>query len=946
MTEKTNGEAAFTRRTHGSSRRGVFPVPATSISSRQEQSRGDKARLIELMRQRNAERITELESDLGNKELPAYKHKQEILANIESYKAIILGGATGSGKSTQLPQYLYEAGYDMTIMLVPRRVIADGLGDRIRDELSNQIEGFNAEETVGIVHGERVERHDNNKILVMTPNTFIKMEQDLRERFGDKKLAIVADEIHEANLFTEIATGAAAMSVRQHESWRLIAASATHNADTLQKPFQKLNNGAYVPEIMIEGRPFDIEIQEAPTMTPMEVYASVGHEHEKTMIFTSGKREIDHIIEETKYALDKNQSGSSEKVVFRKLHGELSEYELSHIDDPIPPDCRLVIVSSPAGMSGITIPGVTLVISDGTINRQELDEDGVPGLKRDQLAKSEITQQAGRAGRDVPGGLAIIAKPTAIMDDILRQRGETVEVSQMEFVEFTNRKEHAPPEIYSTNLSRVVLSTARLNYRFSDINEYIPHPVKSSEIIKAEEALSRLGALDDEDKITTIGKFMDDFPISPELSRGLFEVRKRDGTQQQLARAAFIAAALNEGGLQDFSEKDKIEWKKLLRTSTSNDYIAQLDIMTALEEATTAERPIFDFVDTYDLSPKRVERAQKGARKMLQLLNMRMENIIVTAPTASEEKELQDDFTSGLIDQIYREAGTAYRKKLYRNIHGNSESKRRSLSDRSVTVAKTGDLIGGTARWYEKWNKKEKTSQRYDIVELTIPVDPAVVGKYALESRLLAGKAVEPRIDGDRVIEREQRMFGSIPVGEPVATGSREYISKEAQNLLVERVLQAPGEAQLALREIADELALYRQRTPETVLNQLKKTDAPQDITKAFIKELIEGYAKTTRDGREIDLRLRHYLYSQNVAIDRYFDDVALVELQERSPDSVIIGNEETRVLYDNAQPYVTNLHKRQLVKITAPLYLQDGREVLKQIPMNGGGTERVSLHA
>jgi HrpA-like RNA helicase len=945
VTERINGEAAFTRRTHGSSRRGVFPVPATSISSRQEQSRGDKARLIELMKQRNAERIVTLESDLGNKELPAYKHKQEILANIESYKAIILGGATGSGKSTQLPQYLYEAGYDMTVMLVPRRVIADGLGERIREELTEQINNFDPLETVGIVHGERTERHENNKILVMTPNTFIKMEQDLRVNFGEKKLAIVADEIHEANLFTEIATGAAAMSVREHENWRLIAASATHNADTLQKPFQKLNDNPYVPEIMIEGRPFNIEMQEEPTKNPMEVYASVGDIHEKTMIFTSGKREIDHIIEETIYALDKNQPGSSANVVFRKLHGELSEYELGHIDDPIPADSRLVIVSSPAGMSGITIPGVTLVISDGTINRQELDEDGVPGLKRDNLSKSEVIQQAGRAGRDVPGGIAIIAKPTAIIDDILRQRGEPVEVSQMEFIEFSQREQHAPPEIYSTNLSRVVLSTARLGYRFSEINDYIPHPVKSSEIIKAEEALSRLGALNDEDRITPIGKFMDDFPISPELSRGLFEVRKRAGTLQQLARASFIAAALNEGGLQDFTEKDKIEWKKLLRTSTSNDYIAQLDIMTALEQATTAEKPLFEFIDTYDLSPKRVERAQKGARKMLHLFNINIENIVVTAPTVSEEKELLDDFTAGLIDQIYQEAGSAYRKKLYRNIHGNAESKRRTLSDRSVTIAKSGELIGGTARWYEKWNKRDKVSQRYDIVELTIPVDPEVVGRYALESKLLYGKPVNPRLEGERVVEREQGMFGSIPVGEPAPARYRESISPEAQQLLVERVLQAPGETQLALREIADELALYRQRTPEAVYAQLRKSDAPKDITKPFIKELIEKYAKTTRDGREIELRLRHYLYSQNVGIDRYFSDEALVELKEHSPDSISIGNEDTRLFYDNAQPYVTGLHHRQLTHVTGPMYLPDGREVLKQVPLHGGGVERVSIH-
>ena len=945
MAERLNGNEPFARRTHGSSRRGVFPVPANNLTSRLEQSRGDKARIIEMLRQRNAERLGRAESDLGNKELPAYKHKQEILTNVEAYKAIILGGATGSGKSTQLPQYLFEAGYDMTVMLVPRRVIADGLGERIREEMAGQIDDFDAEETVGIVHGERSERHDNNKILVMTPNTFIKMEQDLQKNFGDKKLAIVADEIHEANLFTEIAAGVAAMSVREHDDWRLIAASATHNADTLQKPFQKLNNGTFVPEIMIEGRPFDIEIKEEPSMNPMEVYAEFGHDHEKAMIFTSGKREIDHIIEETSYAMDKLNPGSSEKIVFRKLHGELSEFELSHIDDPIPPEYRLVIVSSPAGMSGITIPGVTMVISDGTINRQELDEDGVPGLKRDQLTKSEVTQQAGRAGRDVSGGIAYIAKPTAIIDDILRQRGQSVEVPQMEFVEFENRKQHAPPEIYSTNLSRVVLSTARLGYPFAGLNEFIPHPVKSPAIVAAEEALSRLGALDEDDKITTIGKFMDDFPVSPELSRGLFEVRKRAGTLQQLARAACIASALNEGGLQDFTEKDNTEWKKLIRPSTANDYIAQLDIMIALEQQKHGETPLFEFVDTYDLSPKRVERAQKGARKMLQSLKISPDTLLLTFPTGAEEKDLMDDFTAGLIDQVYREAGIVNRKKVYRNIHGDSESKRRNLSNRSVTVAAPDALIGGSARWYEVQNKRDKVWQRFDIIELTMPVDPVVLGRYALESNLLTGRSVAPRIDGDRVVEREQRMFGSISVGSTVPTGPKEVISYDAQNLLVQRVLEAPGEAQRALRELADELEMYRQRTPNEVLQLLMKPDAPKDITKQDIKERIQEFAKTTRDGREIDLQLRHYLYSQNVTIDRYFDDAALAELRIISPDTTIIAGEETRVFYENGQPYVTNLHKRQLAQVTKQMYLADGREVLKQVPVVGGGTERISVN-
>jgi len=944
MAERLNGKSSFSRRDHGSSRRGVFPVPADSFASRQEQSRRDLARIQELGRQKTIERLTAYESDLGNKELPAYKHKQEIVANIETHKSIILGGPTGSGKSTQVPQYLYEAGYDMTIVLVPRRVIADGLGERIREEMSDQITDFNAEETVGIIHGERVERHENNKILVMTPNTFVKMERDLQRNYGDQKLAIIADEIHEANLFTEIATGAAAMSVQQHDTWRLIAASATHNSDTLQKPFQKLNGG-YVPEVNIEGRPFNVEMKEEPLLTPMQVYARVGEDHEKAMIFTSGKREIDHIIEETIEELDKGQPGSSSNVVFRKLHGELSEFELAHLNDPVPTGSRLVIVSSPAGMSGITIAGVTLVISDGTINRQELDEDGVPGLKRDTIAQSEATQQAGRAGRDVPGGVFVLAKPTSIVDDIARKRGETIDVPQMEYITFSARKEHAPPEIYSTNLSRVVLSTARLGYRFNAINEYIPHPVRSSEIIKAEEALSRLGALDDEDKITTIGKFMDDFAISPELSRGLFEVRKHAGTLQQLARASFIAAALNESGLQDFSDKTKIDWKKLVRTSTTDDYIAQLDIMIELENAVRAEKPLHEFIEEYDLSPKRVERARKSARKILSVFKINVDNAIVTSPTVDEEQELRNDFTAGLIDQTYQDAGMAYRKKVYRNIHGNSESKKRNLSDRSVTVVKHGQLIAGSARWYQKWIRKENAEQRFDIIELTIPVDPSVVARYALENRLTSGKLIEPRLDGDKVVERVQPMFGSLNVGNPEIAVQKEHISQKAQELLVNHVLENPGDAQRALRSVAERLELLRARVPMDALSALRKSDAPtEDITKDFIKTLIEDIVKSSHNGREIDLKLRTYLWSENVGIEQYYTNEDLLEFDLISPRTITVNDKLHTIQYDNGQPYLTGITRAGVSKITAPIYLKDGREVLIQVEAEGGGKKRISL--
>jgi HrpA-like RNA helicase len=928
------------------------PANVGVLAYRQEQSKQAKAKMLARRREIELARAEELQrTDLGNKSLPAYKHKQEIVANIEAYKAVILGGPTGSGKSTQLPQYLYEAGYDKTIILVPRRIIADGLGERIREEFKDQLGADESENLVGIVHGERVELHEDNHVLVMTPNTFNRMEKELSEKFGDKKVAIISDEIHEANLFTEIATGIAAKAVQDNEQWRLIAASATHNSESLQKSFQTLNKESFVPMINIEGRPFGVEMKEEPGVNLMEAYAKFGKDHEKSMLFTSGKREIDHIIDETIAELNKTDPLASKNVVFRKLHGELSEFELSHINDPVPEGSRLVIVSSPAGMSGITIPGVTLVLTDGTINRQELDEDGIPGLVRHQLSQGEIIQQIGRAGRDVPGGIGIIVNPTTVMDDELRKRGKEVEMPQMEYLLFADREQHAPPEIYHTNLSRVVLSVASLDRRFSDINEYIPHAVAPSAIINAEESLSRLGALNDEDAITPTGRKMDAFPISPELSRGLVEAKEAElrgeRTAMHLARAAFIAAAVEAGGLQDFSAKKPKTWRELIRPDVSDDFVAQLDLMTQTQGLDQLEpKEMFDFMDKYSIHPKRLERAQKVTRKILQVFKMTKENIIVTSPLPDEETSLRSDFTAGMIDLVYEEAGKSYRKTLYKNIHGDETATRRELSQRSVSEPKKGQFVAGIPRWYEKQSKDGL--QRHDVIEMTLMVDPVVVGSYALKNELLVGHALAPQMDGVQVVEREQMLFGSIPVGTPVKRTTADLIPTASQALLVERTLIKPDKPQKALRDIADELEWYRNAFPDDMLAHYRKTKAPEDITSETIEALVAEFAKSTRTMTEIESRISEHIFRKNITINRYFDESARRELQRRSPGSIEVPNVGVlRVLYNNGTPYFTRSHglteaQFKLAARKKPT-LPDGREVLFQVEKQGGGKERLS---
>lgn len=693
---------------HGSDQRGVRTVPAFD---RLRQSDRDKRELRELLQRRFEAQRRELYG-IGNRELPAYKHKSEIVDVVENYKASILGGETGSGKSTQVPQFLYEAGYDKIYVMVPRRVIADGLYDRLREEMAAHIPEDQLDTAIGVMHGERSDTHADNRIVIMTPNTFVRAGNDIEAQYADKKVAVIADEMHEANVYTEIAAGVGLKAVEQHDNWRFIAMSATQNEAVLQRPLSQVNQGI-VPSVHIEGRPFELEWEENPDDFVWDVYTRECVQVDKTMIFTSGKAEIDHVIEQNRNALEAQEVGSSQRVIFRKLHGELTEREIAHINDPIPDGYRLIIVSSPAGMSGITIPGVTCVISDGTINRSELDEDDVSGLRRNYLSKAGIIQQFGRAGRDVPGGRGFLACPTMIEEDKIRAKGHTVEEEAMPYQAFEEREEFEPPEIYSANLSEIVLSVANLGLRFADINAYLPHKVAQSEIIKAEENLLRLGALDSDGKITQVGQEMSKFPIRPELSRGLVEAVRRKRPLLHMARLALITSAVGAGGVQDYRFKDEQPgWKRLIRPTTTDDMIAQLDILTASiggeDDVCILADADFDyeaaqFIRDNELSYKKLKQTQKVARKILRSFGMRPSNIVHGVTSPDEEELLRDDIATGMLDFVYERQGDKpdrYGKTHYKNIHASSEElKTRVLSGRSITQPPPKLLIG-FPRWF------------------------------------------------------------------------------------------------------------------------------------------------------------------------------------------------------------------------------------------------------
>lgn len=961
MVERNNGKSHFIPRTHGTERRGVFSVPSRDYLTRLQQSQEDRERLLAALRERSTQQLTAKQEQqevgrLGNRELPIFPYKQELLETIGAHKAVILEGPTGSGKSTQLPQYLYEAGYDHVFVLQGRRIMADGLGERLQEELTKQLGEREADNLVGIMHGERSQRHNNNKITVLTANTFIRLMPEIRKKFEDGRIAIIPDEIHEDDPNVEIAVGIAGMEVAEHDSWRLIGASATINAETVKRPFGRISNpesplDAYVPVFRVEGRPFNVESHQLPDMNPVDAYLAVGDDHQVTIISTSGYGEIAAIINGIRMGLERSKHGSSETVRFREFSANTTTLQrsgIARLAASVPEGERLVVVATPAARSGITIPNATLAITDGMINREIRDEDGNWGLQKDYMTQAELTQVFGRVGRDTAGGIAYLCNP--MPRETLPRRIEEHK-ALYPFVAIEDRLQYPTPAIYNTNISGMVLESADIGRDYSLLNKYTLHELDDAAVQNAKNRLrTSFGALENDGSISSLGRTMNKFPVVSELSRGVTEALRQGRTRQHMAHVALIAAAVDVGGLQEFRRNSGQEWKKLLRSGSDDDFIAQLDFMIALLDAdkdSESARERFLFARAYDLNAKRAEDAKKLARKIMHRLGIDAKTLEVSAPSYEGIKALRDDFTAGMFDQVYRYAGMEGKEYLFTHIRDNQKVRHRTISERSVVEPARGQIIAGIPQYYQAVNKGQHEIK--NIITMVLKVDPKTVGHFALQSGLIDYEPIKDssRVNGGMVVERERIMYGSLSVGAREVSKSKDVIPLESQHALVRHVLQNPGPSQAALRSTADELSEYRRILPAEELDKYRRSDAPTDLTKMDIEKLLRNYAARTRNAQELDMLLGEHAYQKNISIDRYYPPAARVEMIERSPATIVVAGVETDIRYDNGNPYITKITSEQERMVTGPIYLEDGREVLRQVRKESGrGTRRISFSA
>ncbi|TNM84696.1 hypothetical protein fugu_008874 [Takifugu bimaculatus] len=441
--------------------------------------------------------------DIQRKQLPIYQAKLQLLNQLRTLHSAILIGETGSGKTTQIPQYLYEAGIGRQGIIAitqPRRVAAISLAGRVAEEKRTQL---------GKLVGYTVRFED-----VTSSETKLKFMTDgmlLREAMGDPLLlrytVVVLDEAHERTVNTDVLFGVVKTAQRRRREFskvplKVIVMSATMDVDLFSEYFNKS------PVLYLEGRQHPIQIYytkqpqsdylHAALVSIFQIHQEAPPSHD-ILVFMTGQEEIEALAR-TCRDIAKHLPDSCGPMVVFPLYASLPPVQQLRVFQPAPKGCRKVILSTNIAETSVTISRIKYVIDTGMVKAKRFNPgSGLEVLAVQRVSKAQAWQRAGRAGREDSGSC---------------YRLYTEE-------EFDNLVPMTVPEIQRCNLAGVMLQLTALGIpdvmNFDFMSKPPPEAVHS-----AVEHLELLGAVEmkeDQVHLTALGKKMARFPLEPKYAK-------------------------------------------------------------------------------------------------------------------------------------------------------------------------------------------------------------------------------------------------------------------------------------------------------------------------------------------------------------------------------------------------------------------------------------------
>ncbi|WP_314106283.1 ATP-dependent RNA helicase HrpA [uncultured Stenotrophomonas sp.] len=478
--------------------------------------------------QRRQARARNLPSVTLDDSLPIAREAERITALIRDHQVVVIAGETGSGKTTQLPKLCLAAGRGVAGMVgctQPRRIAARAVATRVAQELHSELGT-----TVGyqVRFTDRV--GDDTRIKFMTDG--ILLAEISSDRWLSQYDTIIVDEAHERSLNIDFLLGYLKQLLRRRPDLKLIVTSATIDTSRFAQHFDD------APVISVEGRTFPVEVRYRPLEGEGGGDADGGRDGERTvndavvaavdeitradprgdiLLFFPGEREI----RDAHQALERRKYRETDVL---PLYARLSVKDQDMVFSP--GSRRRIVLATNVAETSLTVPRIRYVIDPGLARvkryspRQKLDR-----LHIEAISQASANQRKGRCGR-VSEGICYRLYSEA---------------------DFQSRAEFTDPEIRRSSLSGVILRMLQLGLGRIEDFPFLEAPDERA-IADGWQQLGELGAVDDERRLTAIGRQMARLPVDVKLARMLVAAQAQGCLRPMLAIASFL-------GIQDPRER-------------------------------------------------------------------------------------------------------------------------------------------------------------------------------------------------------------------------------------------------------------------------------------------------------------------------------------------------------------------------------------------------------
>ena len=568
----------------------------------------------------------------------------------QSTQILVFVGETGSGKTTQIPQFVLfddqpHLNKKMVACTQPRRVAAMSVAQRVAAEMDV---GFGEEV------GYTIRFEDKT-----SPSTILKYMTDgmlLREAMNDHNLSrystVILDEAHERTMATDILMGLLKEIAKRRPDLKIVIMSATLDSEK----FQKFFGGA--PILSVPGRTHPVEIfytpepekdyVEAAIRTVLQIHATEGEGD--ILLFLTGEEEIEETCRKINLEVDELiREADAGPLKTYPLYGSLPPQQQQRIFDPAPPartpggrPGRKCVVSTNIAETSLTIDGIVYVIDPG-FSKQKVYHPRirVESLLVCPISKASAQQRAGRAGRTRPGKCFRLYTEPAFKKELIEQ---------------------THPEILRSNLSATVLELKKLG--ITDLVHFpFMDPPAPDTMIRALEELNYLSCLNDEGDLTVLGRMAADFPLDPALAVMLISSPEFYCSNEILSLTALLSVP--QLFVRPPNNRKRADEMKDLFAHPEGDHLTMLNVYHAFKGPQAQDNPR-QWCHDHFLSFRALQQAD-NVRLQLKRIMERLEVELMSTPFG--DKKYYENIRRALVAGFFMQvAKLDSSKKLYKTI--------------------------------------------------------------------------------------------------------------------------------------------------------------------------------------------------------------------------------------------------------------------------------------